>query len=194
MACGKRHGADAGQGSSLLDRYRPMSFAERTTHKTDIRDERNVVVIRTKRAIQTLEITITGPIRQPLAYDLTEALIGVAEDCSEYHLDLGAVTEISDGGLAVLVMFTSCAHRRGRVVRLTRISTALARRLAMMPILHPLLAPYDEAVRDTRPPILPAERQQRDIRGMRDSAANGYAMATTDTVTIPRLLRHGTLH
>ena len=70
-------------------------------------------MIRTKRVQQTLYITITGRIHLPLAYELTEALIGVAESCSEYRLDLGAATDISDGGLAVLALFANCPRRRG---------------------------------------------------------------------------------
>lgn len=152
-------------------------------------------MIRTKRTKLALQIIITGRIRQPLAYDLTEALIGVAESCNEYRIDLGAVTDISDGGLAVLAMFTSCAHRRGRVVRLTHISTALARRLAMMPVLHQLLAPHYAAVCDAHPMISPTERQQRDMRRMRGSATGGCLGATDDnTAAIPLCLHHSTLH
>ena len=151
-------------------------------------------MIRTKRVQQTLYITITGRIHLPLAYELTEALIGVAESCSEYRLDLGAATDISDGGLAVPALFANRSRPPGRVVPLTRISRTLACRLATMPVLHQLLVPHDAPVGDAIVVILPAERQRRDTRAMRGSATGCNSAAADDSAAVPLRLRHGTLH
>lgn len=151
-------------------------------------------MIRTKRIEQTLQLTITGRIHLPLAYELTEALLGVAESCSEYRLDLGAATDISDGGLAVLAMFASCARRRGRNVQLTRISKALARRLATMPTLHRLLAPQDRLLSGTGPLISPTERQLRETWRTRCPSDCAGSKATHDPTAGPLQRRQRMLH
>jgi len=83
----------------------------------------------------TLYITITGQLLISNIYELTSALTRFSDTCDKYRVDLQDVDLVSDGGLVVLLMFTSHARRHGQNVLLMDCSIAVIQRIAQFPSL-----------------------------------------------------------